>query len=109
MFKCKLDKAKITYHKLEDRNFQFEHCWHQLKNEPKWILHATKEPIKKRRINPTPNPTQYPFPIDDLLVNLEAENAIENDDIDLDPPIGRKAEIRKRKAQGMKFGGNHPT
>ncbi|XP_076943113.1 glutathione S-transferase T3-like [Bidens hawaiensis] len=38
----KFDKAKIMYQSIELCNFQFEHCWHILKDEPKWNSRLTK-------------------------------------------------------------------
>ncbi|KAK9050395.1 hypothetical protein SSX86_030635 [Deinandra increscens subsp. villosa] len=90
----KLEKAKIMYRSLEKSNFQFEHCWRLLKNQAKWISRPKKDVPKQRRVMvppPTPTPTTIPSPI---------TNAIENDTIELDRPMGRKAEKRKRKDQG---------
>ncbi|KAF5458880.1 hypothetical protein F2P56_022875 [Juglans regia] len=32
----KFDKAKVMYQSLEKMAYQFEHCWHLLKDQPKW-------------------------------------------------------------------------
>ncbi|WOH09544.1 hypothetical protein DCAR_0729001 [Daucus carota subsp. sativus] len=87
----KFEKAKIMYKSLEKCNFQFEHCWNLLKDQPKWIGHATKEDPKRRKtVSPVPKTSPCSAGTED--------NAIENDIIELDRPIGRKAEKGKRKA-----------
>ena len=91
LFVCKFEKAKIMYKSLEKCNFQFEHCWNLLKDQPKWIGHATKEDPKRRKtVSPVPKTSPCSAGTED--------NAIENDIIELDRPIGRKAEKGKRKA-----------
>ncbi|KAG6666014.1 hypothetical protein CIPAW_01G001000 [Carya illinoinensis] len=91
------------YQSLEKCSFQFEHCWHLLKDQPKWIWRATKEDLKRRKTmssSPTPTPTRCSAATEDSFFDLETENVIENEVIELDRPMGRKAEKRKRKAQG---------
>ncbi|KAK9056336.1 hypothetical protein SSX86_027426 [Deinandra increscens subsp. villosa] len=89
----KLEKAKMMYSSLEKSNFQFEHCWYLLKDQPKWLLHTTKDDIKKRKtiLSPSRN---------DSVFNLEAENVTVNEVIEFDRPMGRKAEKQKRRMQG---------
>ncbi|KAG2717435.1 hypothetical protein I3760_03G175000 [Carya illinoinensis] len=97
------DKTKIMYQSLEKCTFQFEHCWHLLKDQPKWIWRATKEDPKRRKTmspSPTPTPTRCSAATEDSAFDLETENVIENEVIELDRPMGRKAEKGKRKAQG---------
>ncbi|KAG2717485.1 hypothetical protein I3760_03G177600, partial [Carya illinoinensis] len=48
----KFDKAKVMYQALEKCSFQLEHCWHLLKDQPKWIWQATKDDPNDR-IGPT--------------------------------------------------------
>ncbi|KAI3819906.1 hypothetical protein L1987_13759 [Smallanthus sonchifolius] len=80
------------YQLLEKCNFQFEHCWHLLKDQPKWISHTKKDDVKQRKtVNSSPSDK------DDVL---EIGNVIENEVIELDRPMGRKDEKGKRKAQG---------
>ncbi|KAG6628716.1 hypothetical protein CIPAW_14G032300 [Carya illinoinensis] len=46
----KFEKTKIMYQSLEKCSFQFEHCWHLLKDQPKWIWRATKDvPLKAEK------------------------------------------------------------
>ncbi|KAG2712471.1 hypothetical protein I3760_04G127600 [Carya illinoinensis] len=102
---CSLDafeKAKLMYQSLEKCSFQFEHCWHLLKDQPKWIWRATKEDPKRRKtMSPSPTPTRCSGATVDSVFDLEADHMTENEVIEPDRPIGRKAEKGKRKAQGQ--------
>ncbi|KAG2674331.1 hypothetical protein I3760_13G128600 [Carya illinoinensis] len=99
----KFEKAKIMYQSLEKCNFQFEDCWHLLKDQPKWIWRATKDVLPRRKtMSPslTPTSTRCSAATEDSVFDLETENVIENEVAELDRPMGRKAEKGKRKAQG---------
>ncbi|KAG2724941.1 hypothetical protein I3760_01G042400 [Carya illinoinensis] len=99
----KFEKAKIMYQSLEKCSFQFEHCWHLLKDQPKWIWRATKDVTPRRKtMSPslTPTSTRCSAATEDSVFDLETENVIENEVAELDRPMGRKAEKGKRKAQG---------
>ncbi|KAG2727687.1 hypothetical protein I3760_01G169600 [Carya illinoinensis] len=96
----KFDKAKVMYQALEKCSFQFEHCWHLLKDQPKWIWRSTKEDPKRRKtMSPSPTPTRCSGATIDSAFDMEADEVMENEVIELDRPIGRKAEKGKRKAQ----------
>ncbi|XP_042988590.1 uncharacterized protein LOC122316116 [Carya illinoinensis] len=96
----KFDKAKVMYQALEKCSFQFEHCWHLLKDQPKWIWRTTKEDPKRRKtMSPSPTPTRCSGSTIDSAFDMEADEVMENEVIELDRPIGRKAEKGKRKAQ----------
>ncbi|KAG2667565.1 hypothetical protein I3760_15G121800 [Carya illinoinensis] len=72
-------------------------------DQPKWIWRATKDDPKRRKtmsLSPTPTPTRCSAATEDSVFDLEMENVIENEVIELDRPMGRKAEKEKRKAQG---------
>ncbi|KAG2723219.1 hypothetical protein I3760_02G160500 [Carya illinoinensis] len=91
------------YQSLEKCNFQFEHCWHLLKDQAKWIWCATKDvPPRRKTMSPslTPTSTRCSTAMEDSVFDLETENVIENEVAELDRPMGRKAEKGKRKAQG---------
>ncbi|KAG6632025.1 hypothetical protein CIPAW_13G129900 [Carya illinoinensis] len=76
----KFEKAKIMYQSLEKCSFQFEHCWHLLKDQPKWIWRATKDvPPRRKTMSPSLTPT-----------STRCSAATEDS----------KAEKGKRKAQG---------
>ncbi|KAG2721181.1 hypothetical protein I3760_02G069900 [Carya illinoinensis] len=91
------------YQSLEKCSFQFEHCWHLLKDQPKWIWCATKDVLPRRKtMSPslTPTSTQCSAATEDSVFDLETKNVIENEVAELDLPMGRKAKKGKRKAQG---------
>ncbi|KAG6660183.1 hypothetical protein CIPAW_03G088100 [Carya illinoinensis] len=53
----KFEKVKIMYQSLEKCSFQFEHCWHLLKDQPKWIWRATKDvPPRRKTMSPSLTP-----------------------------------------------------
>ena len=83
------------YQSLEKCSFQFEHCWHLLKNQPKWIWHATKDdPKRRKKVSPAPSPSP-----NSTQCSATVEDSVSKSDIiELDRPIGRKAEKGKRKA-----------
>ncbi|KAG2726387.1 hypothetical protein I3760_01G109900 [Carya illinoinensis] len=98
----KFEKAKLMYQSLEKCSFQFKHCWHLLKDQPKWIWRTTKEDPKRRKtMSPSPTPTRCSGATVDSVFDLEADHVMENEVIEPDRPIGRKAEKGKRKAQGQ--------
>ncbi|XP_042983451.1 uncharacterized protein LOC122312858 [Carya illinoinensis] len=97
----KFEKAKLMYQSLEKCSFQFEHCWHLLKDQPKWIWRATKEDPKRRKtMSPSPTPTRCSDATVDSVFDIEADQMHAHEVIEPDRPIGRKAEKGKRKAQG---------
>ncbi|KAK1374125.1 glutathione S-transferase T3-like [Heracleum sosnowskyi] len=90
----KFAKAKVMYQSLEKCSFQFEHCYHMLKNQPKWIGHTTKEDPKRRKmVSPSPSPSLISTTTQ--CSTTTEDNVFENDVIELDRPIGRKAEKGK--------------
>ncbi|XP_042960304.1 uncharacterized protein LOC122295365 [Carya illinoinensis] len=92
----KFEKAKLMYQSLEKCSFQFEHCWHLLKDQPKWIWRATNEDPKRRKtMSPSPTPTRCSGATLDSVFDLEADHVMENEVIEPDRPIGRKAEKGK--------------
>ncbi|KAG2700665.1 hypothetical protein I3760_06G008900 [Carya illinoinensis] len=98
----KFEKAKVMYQSLEKCSFQFEHCWHLLKDQPKWIWRATKEDPKRRKtMSPSPTPTRCSRATVDSVFDLKADHVMENEVMEPNRPIGRKAEKGKRKAQGQ--------
>ncbi|KAJ0570586.1 putative glutathione transferase [Helianthus annuus] len=87
----KFDKAKIMYQSEEKCNFLFEHCWNLLKDQPKWILRDAAKQRKTMVPPPTPTTTPSPSP---------TRNVIEDEVVELDRPMGKKAVVQKRKAEG---------
>ncbi|KAG6668618.1 uncharacterized protein LOC122276943 [Carya illinoinensis] len=97
----KFEKAKLMYQSLEKCSFQFEHYWHLLKDQPKWIWRATKEDPKRRKtMSPSPTPTRCSDAAVDSVFDIDADQMHAHEVIEPDRPIGRKAEKGKRKAQG---------
>ncbi|KAG6657296.1 hypothetical protein CIPAW_04G080400 [Carya illinoinensis] len=94
------DKVKVMYQSLEKCSFQFEHYWHLLKDQPKWIWRATKEDPKRRKMmSPSPTLTRCSGATVDSVFDLEVDHVMENEVIEPDRPIGRKVEKGKRKTQ----------
>ncbi|KAG2715615.1 hypothetical protein I3760_03G086400 [Carya illinoinensis] len=68
------------YQALEKCSFQFEHCWHLLKDQPKWIWRATKEDPKRRKtMSPSPTPTRCSGATIDSAFDMEADEVMENE------------------------------
>jgi hypothetical protein len=85
-----IGKAKLLYHELQGTIFHFEHCWLLLRFHPKWVGHMeTTNPKKKSAVKSRTN-TQN-------SINLEEGEASPEAFVDLERPIGRKAEKNKRK------------
>ena len=74
----------------------FEHCWNVLKHAPKWLnSHQNETPRKKR--------TETTSSLDSI--NLKDEDVANASNIDLERPLGKKAE----KAQLNKQKSNEGT
>ncbi|XP_040987808.1 DNA ligase 1-like [Juglans microcarpa x Juglans regia] len=98
----KFDKVKIMYASLEKCSFQFEHCWHLLQDQPKWIWCSTNpDPKRRKMMSPSPTPTRCSDATVDSIFDLEANNVVDNKVVELNRPMGRKAEKGKRKAQAL--------
>ncbi|KAF5466824.1 hypothetical protein F2P56_016715 [Juglans regia] len=99
----KYEMAKHMYEVLEKCSFKFKHCWHLLKDQPKWIWRSTKEdPKRMKTMSPSPTPTQCSgVETVDSVFDLGPDNVIDNAVIKLDQPMGGKSEKGKRKAKGM--------
>ncbi|CAL5400761.1 unnamed protein product [Camellia sinensis] len=93
----KIRDAKKLYKDLYHSNFPFEHCWNELRSQPKWMEDTT---TKKQKSTKNASPaTSTPCTPDS--VNLE-----NNDNYDVvERPIGRKA-AKKNKAKDL---GNNVT
>jgi hypothetical protein len=65
------------------QNFVFEHCWNVLKHTPKWLNSHQNETLKRRRMETTSS-------LDSIY--LEDENVANASTINLERPLGRKAE-----------------
>ncbi|KAI8525010.1 hypothetical protein RHMOL_Rhmol13G0194700 [Rhododendron molle] len=84
----KVSEAKQSYKDLHGGSFQFEHCWNILKYQPKWHVDVEKKKPKKNKTWTVPSSTTPE------LVDLGESDATF---VDLERPIGTKAEKKKRK------------
>ncbi|KAF5481235.1 hypothetical protein F2P56_001903 [Juglans regia] len=86
----KIEKAKIMYKEIEKGNFTVEHCWCQLRHQPKWQQHMNN--LNTRRKPPDKHPANEQSP-------KVPDDAVEEN---VERPPGKKLEkdnLRKRKAQ----------
>ena len=68
----------------------FEHCWNVLKHAPKWLNSHQNETPRRRRMETTST-------LDSI--NLEDEDVANASTIDLERPLGRKAEKTRLNKQ----------
>ncbi|RWR88465.1 glutathione S-transferase T2-like protein [Cinnamomum micranthum f. kanehirae] len=82
----KICQAKVIYQAFNKTPFQFEHCWNILGHNPKWVSHSKKDKPKRRS-------TATSSPSTPESINLgEEDNDSATSFVDLERPIGRKAE-----------------
>ncbi|KAG2712153.1 hypothetical protein I3760_04G112100 [Carya illinoinensis] len=88
----KIGKAKVMFLELENKSFNFDHCWRMLRFHPKWVEHMDiVKPKKKPSSNDsTPN-----------SINLGEDEDFHVASSNLERPIGRKVEKEKRKRKEM--------
>jgi hypothetical protein len=72
------------------QKFVFEHCWNVLKYAPKWLNSHQNETPRRRRMETTSS-------LDSI--NLEDEDVANAFTIDLERPLGRKAEKARLNKQ----------
>ena len=70
--------------------FVFEHCWNVLKHTPKWLNSHQNETPRRRRMETTSS-------LDSI--NLEDEDVANASTINLERPLGRKAEKTRLNKQ----------
>ncbi|KAL5552298.1 hypothetical protein UlMin_002474 [Ulmus minor] len=88
----KIFQAKELYQQIQGQTFQFIHCWHELRHHPKWMLDGSKKKSKTRK-NSSPASSS---PSTATSINLE------EDDVNLERPIGRKAAKAQQKKEKEK-------
>jgi hypothetical protein len=84
------------YKELYKRSFHFEHCWVTLRHEAKWLEHKDNVKGRKRLAPITSSPTLPES------IHLDEDNDESNAFVDLERPLGKKAEkerLKKRKSQ----------
>ena len=90
MYNFQVRDAKKVYKELHKSSFPFEHCWNELRYNPKWIEDSQSKK-QKTKSGATPNSSNPSTP--------ESVN-IEDDSGGLERPIGRKvAKERARKSK----------
>ncbi|KAF8393072.1 hypothetical protein HHK36_021313 [Tetracentron sinense] len=98
--KDKIVKAKEMYQELNNNTpFQFEHCWNELRYQPKWLLETSQRQNQKKNKNKTPT-SSYPSTPDSI--NLREDDDSHGTFVELERPPGRKAEkelLNKRKGK----------
>ncbi|KAI8011378.1 hypothetical protein LOK49_LG06G01328 [Camellia lanceoleosa] len=98
------DATKL-YKELYKSSFPFEHCWHELRDQPKWREEYSTKKQKPKKVA-TPGICSPSAPDS---INLEDNDVSHNDNVDLERPPGRKAEKerlnkRKNKDRGKEGG-----
>ncbi|KAG2729069.1 hypothetical protein I3760_01G233400 [Carya illinoinensis] len=94
------DKIEFPNPSLEKCSFQFEHCWHLLKDQPKWIWRATKDDPKRRKtMSPSPTPTRCSGATIDFVFDMEANNVMENEEKEFYRMKAEKMEYDKEKEE----------
>ena len=90
MYNFQVCDAKKVYKELHKSSFPFEHCWNELRYNPKW-MEDSQSKKKKTKSGATPSSSNPS--------TLESVN-IEDDSGGLERPIGRKAaKERARKSK----------
>ncbi|CAL5433568.1 unnamed protein product [Camellia sinensis] len=91
----KIGKAKLMYQEFQKASFPFEHCWNVLRYQPKWLEECEKKKLKKKT-----SATSSPFAPE--AINLAEDDVSHDAYVDLERPLGRKAEkerLNKRKSK----------
>ncbi|XP_028091236.1 glutathione S-transferase T2-like [Camellia sinensis] len=100
--KEKIDDAKKLYKELYKSSFSFEHCWHELRDQPKW---REEYSMKKQKTKKVATPSVC-CPCTPGTINLEDNDASHNDNVDLERPPGRKTEKERLNKRKNKDRGN---
>ncbi|XP_028073585.1 glutathione S-transferase T3-like [Camellia sinensis] len=96
-----LDARKL-YKELYKSSFPFEHCWHELRDQPKWREEYSMKKQKPKKVA-TPGVCSPSAPDS---INLEDHDVSHNDNVDLERPPGRKAEKERLNKRKNKDRGN---
>ncbi|KAI7992151.1 hypothetical protein LOK49_LG12G01090 [Camellia lanceoleosa] len=94
--------AKKLYKELYKSSFPFEHCWHELRDQPKWREEYSMKKQKPKKVA-TPSVCSPSAPDS---INLEDNDVLHNDNVDLERPPGRKAEKERLNKRKNKDRGN---
>ncbi|KAI8007800.1 hypothetical protein LOK49_LG07G00817 [Camellia lanceoleosa] len=91
-----IGKAKLMYQEFQKASFPFEHCWNVLRYQPKWLEECEKKKPKKKKTSATSSP------FTPEAINLAEDDVSHDAYVDLERPLGRKAEkerLNKRKSK----------
>uniref|UniRef100_A0A5B6Z2L5 Putative la protein 1 n=1 Tax=Davidia involucrata TaxID=16924 RepID=A0A5B6Z2L5_DAVIN len=94
----KILQAKLMYQEMHHASFQFEHCWNELRYQPKWLEVGQK---KKARKSSSVSPCASSHSTPDSI-NLGENDAQGDVFLDLERPLGRKAKKEPFKRQRNK-------
>ncbi|KAI7988559.1 hypothetical protein LOK49_LG13G00498 [Camellia lanceoleosa] len=97
-----INDAKKLYKELYNSSFPFEHCWHELRDQPKWREEYSMKKQKPKKVA-TPSVCSPSAPDS---INLEDNDVLHNDNVDLERPPGRKAEKERLNKRKNKDRGN---
>ncbi|CAL5323674.1 unnamed protein product [Camellia sinensis] len=100
--KDKILDAKKLYKELYKSSFPFEHCWRELRDQPKWREEYSMKKQKPKKVA-TPGVCSPSAPDS---INLEDHDVSHNDNVDLERPPGRKAEKERLNKRKNKDRGN---
>ena len=100
MYNFQVCDAKKVYKELHKSSFPFEHCWNELRYNPKW-MEDSQSKKQKTKSGATPSSSNHSTP---ELVNIEDDSG------GLERPIGRKAaKERARKSKSKLFEDNNSS
>ncbi|KAL7238907.1 hypothetical protein ACSBR2_004912 [Camellia fascicularis] len=94
--------AKKLYKESYKSSLAFEHCWHELRDQPKW---REEYSVKKQKTKKVATPGIC-SPSTPDSVNLENNDVSHNDNVDLERPPGRKAKKERLNKRKNKDSGN---
>ncbi|KAH7863131.1 hypothetical protein Vadar_013723 [Vaccinium darrowii] len=86
--KDQVTQAKMKYRELNGSSFQFEHCWNELRDQPKWLEEGKKKrPRRNRCVTPYTSSPSTPDSI-----NMGDVDASHDADLDVDRPSSHKVD-----------------
>uniref|UniRef100_A0A5B6Z1S7 Putative la protein 1 n=1 Tax=Davidia involucrata TaxID=16924 RepID=A0A5B6Z1S7_DAVIN len=89
----KILQAMLMYREMHQASFQFEHCWNELRYQPKWLAFVQKKKTKK--LSSASPCASSPCTPDSI--NLGETDAQGDAFVDLERPLGIKAENERFK------------
>jgi len=96
-------QAKVKYRELYGSSFPFEHCWNELKDQPKWLEETKKKNLKRNRT--ATSHTSSPSTPDSI--NVGDVDASADTILDVERPPSNRVEAdlsNKQKSQDRENG-----